>query len=205
MPAHRATRTLASLQEEFPHIGLSEWKTHSGGGWTARCRVDDTSSVSGNAVAIDSTLINGAAVHCDATVIDSIMDGGIVGDQAYLRNCCTEENSCVCGKANVTNVNIQQNQKIYGGTWTLRGPSHIVGSRHVLSQLDRKRIRIGCQERTIQDWLNNFRKIGRDWGYTAEQIAEYGHYIRAIAARMGVKSSVKKPVVKKKARRKALA
>jgi len=41
-------------------------------------------------------------------------------------------------------------------------------------------IRIGCQRMTLAMWLEQFEAVGREAGYTEQQIAEYGIYLKAI-------------------------
>jgi hypothetical protein len=39
---------------------------------------------------------------------------------------------------------------------------------------------IGCQRMTLAEWLERFEVVGREAGYTEQQIAEYGIYLKAI-------------------------
>ena len=57
----------------------------------------------------------------------------------------------------------------------------IIGSRHVLTASSRE-VRIGCQSHPIDWWLDHFRAVGRENGYTAEQVEEYGGHLRRIQA-----------------------
>ena len=41
-------------------------------------------------------------------------------------------------------------------------------------------IRIGCKRMTLAEWLRRFEALGREAGYTEQQIAEYGIYLKAI-------------------------
>ena len=47
-------------------------------------------------------------------------------------------------------------------------------------------IMIGCERHTITYWLENGVAIGEEYGYTPEQIEEYGAWIRSVAARAPV-------------------
>ena len=55
----------------------------------------------------------------------------------------------------------------------------IQASRHSIVVINDD-IRIGCQRMTLVDWLERFEAVGREAGYTEQQIAEYGIYLRAI-------------------------
>ena len=41
-------------------------------------------------------------------------------------------------------------------------------------------IRIGCKRMTLAEWLRRFEAVGSAAGYTEQQIAEYGIYLKAI-------------------------
>ena len=56
----------------------------------------------------------------------------------------------------------------------------IQGSRHEINAIDSD-VRIGCQRHPVAFWLKHFVSIGRAEGYTPQQIAEYGAYLRMIA------------------------
>jgi hypothetical protein len=55
----------------------------------------------------------------------------------------------------------------------------IRGSRHSIVVIDDD-IRIGCQRMTLGEWLDKFESVGREAGYTEQQITEYGIYLKAI-------------------------
>jgi hypothetical protein len=56
----------------------------------------------------------------------------------------------------------------------------IRASRHDIVALDDD-IRIGCQRMTLAEWLEQYKAVGHQSGYTEQQIAEYGIYLKAIA------------------------
>jgi len=55
----------------------------------------------------------------------------------------------------------------------------IKASRNSIVAIDDD-IRIGCQRMTLAEWLEQFEAVGREAGYTQQQIAEYGIYLKAI-------------------------
>jgi len=57
---------------------------------------------------------------------------------------------------------------------------NISGTQHSIFYMDGK-IRIGCVEKTIPEWLLEYEKIGKENKYTDEQIKEYKKYIDMIA------------------------
>ena len=56
----------------------------------------------------------------------------------------------------------------------------ISGSCHNLQYMAGK-IKIGCENYTVEKWLNDYKEIGKHNNYTPEQIAEYGEYIKMCA------------------------
>jgi hypothetical protein len=42
-------------------------------------------------------------------------------------------------------------------------------------------IRIGCLYKPVEEWLQDFKQLGKDHGYTAEEIKEYGEFIKFYA------------------------
>lgn len=51
------------------------------------------------------------------------------------------------------------------------------GSENIFEQLDNQ-IKIGCISNTKSWWLENYEEVGRENCYTADQIKEYGDYIK---------------------------
>jgi len=57
----------------------------------------------------------------------------------------------------------------------------IVGSRHVITATDRL-VAIGCQRHSLDWWLENYKTVGSESGYSAEEIEEYGGHLKRIEA-----------------------
>ena len=57
---------------------------------------------------------------------------------------------------------------------------NISGTQHSIFYMDGK-IKIGCIEKTVDEWLLEYEKIGKKNNYTDEQIEEYKKYIDMIA------------------------
>lgn len=60
-------------------------------------------------------------------------------------------------------------------------PAHFTGSRAVVSHAGRRQIVIGCELRTVDDWLANYEAIGRAHGYSEEEIQEYRKLIQWVS------------------------
>lgn len=58
---------------------------------------------------------------------------------------------------------------------------HIHASRHTIVAIDDD-VRIGCERKLLAEWLETFEAVGRKNGYTEAEIAEYGGWLKAIAA-----------------------
>ena len=56
----------------------------------------------------------------------------------------------------------------------------INGSGHFVSYWGQDRIDIGCNKDSIKKWLDKYVEIGKNNGYSDQQIEEYGKYINLI-------------------------
>ena len=57
----------------------------------------------------------------------------------------------------------------------------IHASRHAIVVIGDD-VRIGCHRKPLAEWLETFEAVGRQNGYTEAEIAEYGGWLRQIAA-----------------------
>ena len=57
----------------------------------------------------------------------------------------------------------------------------IHASRHAIVAIDDD-VRIGCERKPLAEWLQTFEAVGRENKYTEAEIAEYGGWLRQIAA-----------------------
>ena len=57
----------------------------------------------------------------------------------------------------------------------------IHASRHTIVAIDDD-VRIGCHRKPLAEWLETFEAVGRENKYTEAEIAEYGGWLRQIAA-----------------------
>ena len=57
----------------------------------------------------------------------------------------------------------------------------IHASRHEIIAVDDD-VRIGCHRKPLAEWLETFEAVGRENKYTGDEIAEYGGWLRQIAA-----------------------
>jgi hypothetical protein len=57
----------------------------------------------------------------------------------------------------------------------------IHASRHAIVAIDDD-VRIGCHRKPLAEWLKTLEAVGRESKYTEAEIAEYGGWLRQIAA-----------------------
>ena len=57
----------------------------------------------------------------------------------------------------------------------------IHASRHAIVAIDDD-VRIGCHRKPLAEWLETFEAVGQENKYTEAEIAEYGGWLRAMAA-----------------------
>ena len=105
-----------------------------------------------------------------------------VGESAYLHpTSIVYGNAWVYGNAQVYgNAWVYGDARVSGDAWE-QSPLYIQGSRHALTLCSLTQIAVGCHVHDIPEWLKRFRVIGRSEGYTKEQIAEYGVYLKLLA------------------------
>lgn len=73
--------------------------------------------------------------------------------------------------------------RVYGDAWVsgdawVLSVLYIQGSKHPLTTSSYSEITIGCHSHTIKHWLENYKKIGKQSGYTDQEIEEYRDLIK---------------------------
>ena len=125
------------------------------------------------------------------TAFASIAAGDIGGWIEKEENLSQSGDAWVYGNAQVYgNAWVFGDAQVYGDAQVLLGHHkfkdicilQIQGSAHAVCSPDGAVIKIGCQERTPQDWQENFESVGKSNGYTDAQIVEYKRYIDLFAA-----------------------
>ena len=126
--------------------------------------------------------------------------GGYIKKESNLShedNCWVYEDAQVFG-----NVRVSGNARVFGDAWVF-GDARVFGnarvfgdarvckgkhetkviyfglSRHTIT-IDGKYLNIGCKTLTIKQWLKQYKEIGKENGYTEEEIEEYGRMIKFI-------------------------
>ena len=93
----------------------------------------------------------------------------LLQSQAYVGS-----NAKVSGYAKVSLVS--GNAKVFEGNHEIT-PLQIHGTRNVLCFSGNDIITIGCEQHSIDYWLENYEKIGEANNYTNEQIEEYYYHL----------------------------
>jgi|LauGreDrversion4_1035100.scaffolds.fasta_scaffold366548_2 hypothetical protein len=96
----------------------------------------------------------------------------VYGDAQVSGNARVYGNAKVYGDAQVSG-----NAWVYGDAWEF-SPLQIQGTKHYFNICKIGYIKIGCIEKSIDDWEKQFEQIGKEKGYTKEQINEYKLYIQ---------------------------
>src|SRR5208337_1237547 len=182
-------------------LKLEEQHQHSnGGGWVANSAKVENSVY----VGINAQVHGNARVYGNARVFDNawVFDNTWVFDNAWVYgNARVYGHARVYGYARVSgdarvygdawvygNARVYGNAWVYGDAWVLN-PLTITGSAHSVSLVSYTQIAIGCHVRDFADWLKNYKTVGKENGYTTEQIKEYGEILRYLvkAAKVYVK------------------
>ena len=145
--------TIEDLQKLFPNATKDTWHQHpNGGGWVENtAQVDDSSCVSGSARVYGSAQVFGYAwVSVSAHVYGSAHVSGSASVYGYA--------------------------KVYEGEW-VSSPLYLQGSKYSVCRCSKSNVMIGCEDHSIDEWLSRYSEIGRDNGYSEEEIEEYGLYL----------------------------
>ena len=107
----------------------------------------------------------------------------VYGDARVYGNACVSGeawvygNACVSGEARVSgNARVSGDAWVSGNAWET-SPLQIQGSRHFVAECKKGYLKIGCKEFSFEAWNENLKTIGKEQGYTEQQIKEYGLYI----------------------------
>ena len=65
-----------------------------------------------------------------------------------------------------------------------RSPLCLQGSVHPLTSVSHSDIRVGCLTHPAEWWLKYYKNVGCAYGYTDEQIEEYGRHLQYMASEM---------------------
>ena len=135
---------------------MDGWHKHPNGGGL----VQDTACISDYAWISDD-----AWVYGDARIYGNAR---IFGDARIYGNAQVSGDAWVYGDARVS-----------GDAWP-KSPLHIKGPRHSITLSTYNTITIGCLTYTLEQWKENFRKIGELEKYEPEEIELYGLLIETI-------------------------
>jgi predicted acyltransferase (DUF342 family) len=132
--------------------------------------------VYGSARVFGSVIVYGSAkVYGDVIVYDNAR---IHGDAKISGDARVYGDSRVSGSAKISGKTW-----VYADKWT-KSPIQIQGSKHFICTPSKDRIMIGCEDHTIEQWLDRFENIGQMNGYSKEEIEEYYEYISLISRLM---------------------
>ena len=97
------------------------------------------------------------------------------------------------GDARVSgNAWVSGDARVSGNAWE-QSPLQIQGRRHFVCTHKHFHLKIGCHEYSFEYWKKNYKAIGKEAGYSAIEIKEYGLYIE-----LAIKIYGLKPISKKK-------
>ena len=101
----------------------------------------------------------------------------VYGNAEVHGNSEVSGDALVSGNARVYgNAEVHGNAEVSGDDWE-KSTLQIQGTFNFLNVYKKGFLKIGCKEFSLEFWKENFEKIGKENGYTDEQIIEYGLYI----------------------------
>ena len=118
---------------------------------------------------------NGGGWVANTATVDA---SAFVGSDAQVHgNARVYGNARVSGNAQVSgNARVSGNAQVSGNAWVLN-PLTITGSAHTVSLVSYTQIAVGCEIHDFAYWLKNYKTVGKENGYTPEQIKEYGEIL----------------------------
>lgn len=107
-------------------------------------------------------------------------EDNLSGDAWVYGNARVYGDARVSGNARVYgDAWVYGNAEVYGDAWE-KSPLQIQGTKHFINECENGFIKIGCKVKPINEWINEFEKIGKENGYTEKEIKEYELYINLI-------------------------
>ena len=104
-------------------------------------------------------------------------DAQVFGNARVSGNALVSGNAQLFGNARVSdNARVYGDAQLSGNAWVLN-PLTITGSAHSVSLVSYTQIAIGCKIHDFAYWLKNYKTVGKENGYTPEQIKEYGEIL----------------------------
>ena len=169
--------TILKPEEQHQHL--------NGGGWVANtAKVADTAYIGSNAQVYGNAQVSGnARVYDKARVFGNAQvsgDAQVCGDALVYGDARVYGNAQVYGNARVSG-----DAQVSGGAWET-SPLYIQGTRHAVTNSSYGFLNIGCIKLSFSEWKKKYRAVGKQQGYTVEQIKEYGTII-AFATKLGKK------------------
>ena len=149
-------RTFDKLKQLFPDATLNTWHQHSNGnGW-----VENTAQVADSAYVGENAIVS--------------EDARVFGNASVYGNAQVYGNAHVCG-----NAWVYGDALVKDGYWLVT-PFYLHGTKHIVQICAPGIIKIGCEEHSIEHWLENYQVIGEKHGYREEEIEIYRGYIETI-------------------------
>ena len=138
----------------------------------------------GNSVTINSTTVIGNNVTVeDNSVISSdciIRNKVFIGSSVVIESDVVIADECVVGNSVTlrTGIRLGKLAKIEDGV-DLQDRFLLIGSVGEMTYVGNGKVCIGCTSATPEEWEANGVSLGRDYGYTEDQIGEYTRYVYA--------------------------
>ena len=190
--------TFEQLQAKFPWTTLypAEWHQHpKGGGW-----VKNTAHAGATAI-VEGIVSGNAQVSGNAWVCG---DAWVCGNAWVSGNAQVSGDAWVSGDAQVYgDAWVYGDARVYGNAWVCGdawcfSPLQIQGTKHFVTTCTHTHISIGCQKFTVSEWQGSYQQIGKQQGYTPDQIAEYGMLIALCADWLKAKFPAKEAIAEAK-------
>lgn len=172
--------SLETIQKRLYWLDTNSWTQHKDGGWIYK------DAVVNNRVKIFKGIAIGGEIH-DGQVHGGVIHGGEIHSGAIHGGAI--HGGIIRGgeiHGGAIHGGVIYGGEIHGGV--IRGgvvddgkiyesPIFIQGTKHFVTQVEKGKIQIGCEDRTIEDWLENYVSIFILEKYSHNQVWEYKKHI----------------------------
>jgi NDP-sugar pyrophosphorylase family protein len=147
--------------------------------WLYKSVVSGNASLHDRAQGLHSMFLDSAVASGDVRASSSEMSGqSRLLERAHIFEVTMRDRSVVCGTAEVEgNITLDRHMRIHEGSWT-RAPHYVDGRAVQMTECIEGRVIIGCQCHPVKWWKEHGYGMGRLYGWTREETAEYYELIK---------------------------
>ncbi len=172
--------SLETIQKRFYWLDTNSWTQHKDGGWIYKDAVVNNRVKIFKGIAIGGEIhggdFYGGEIYGGEIWNGEFHDGAILGGEilgGIIRGGVIRGGK-ICG--GVIYGGLIHDGQVHGGE-IYESPIFIQGTKHFVTQVEKGKIQIGYEDRTVEDWLENYVSIFILEKYSHNQVWEYKKHI----------------------------